>query len=175
MLKFACDAWNLPPSNLLSCNADFPRRERAGVSMPVWKYCLWVGGGLLALLFVVDFYVPKQPPRTEAHRSYSIPIAATPAVSKAVTFSGETRDFGSPPPMVVVDFAAQAYRATQAQTTQAYAQMSSAAAAAQRDVKPAHQKVAKRKINRQRDLAHLPDEWRRDRYNAMAFARPFSW
>lgn len=138
--------------------------------MPVWKYFLWVGGGLLALLFVVDFYLPRQPPRIEAQHTYSIPIAAAQVGSRAITFSGETRDFGSPPPMVVVDFAAQTQQATQA-----YAQMSGAAASAQRDVKPARQKVAKRKMDKPRDLAPLPDEWSRDRTTGIAFARPFPW
>ena len=139
--------------------------------MPVWRYFLWVGGGLLALLFVVDFHLPRQPPRTEVQHAYNIPIAAAPAGSQPVTFSGETRDFGSPPPMVVVDFSAQTQRATQA-----YAQMGDATHSAKPDVKPARPKVAaKRRINRERELAHLPDDWSRDRYSGTAFARPFSW
>lgn len=138
--------------------------------MPVWKYFLWVGGGLVALLFVADFYVPKEPPRTEAQHAYSIPIAAAQAGSQAITFSGETLDFGSPPPMVVVDFASKAHQATQA-----YAQMSSASASAQKDVKPVRQKVAKRKIDKPRDLAPVPDEWSRDRYTGVTFARRFPW
>ncbi len=137
--------------------------------MPVWRYCLWVGSGLLALLFVADFYLPRQPPRTEAQR-YSIPIAAAQAGARPITFSGETRDFGSPPPMVIVDFSAQTRK-----PTQAYAQMSGPTVPAQAEVKPARQKAAKRKINRQRDLAHLPDEWSRNRYNGLAFARPLPW
>jgi hypothetical protein len=148
--------------------------------MPVLRYIMWVGGSLLALLLVVDFYLPKQPQRAEAHRSYNIPIAApAPADTQAITFSGETHNFGTPPPMTVVDFAARPNGATQAANhpaTQAHAQMT------EQRAKPARQKVkvAKRKIKRQRDpidhdIARLPDPWQRDQPMGLAFARPFSW
>ena len=51
---------------------------------------------------------------------------------------------------------------------------------AEQNAKPARQKVAKRKIKRQRvpvdhDVARLPDAWRRDQPMGLAFARPFFW
>lgn len=143
--------------------------------MPVWRYFLWVGGGLLALLFVVDVYLPRQPPRTEAHHTYNIPIAAALVGSEPVTFSGETLDFGSPPPMVVVDFSSRTQRTTEANAQMIDAQIGSAQASAKLDVKPTRPKVAKRKINRERDFAPVPDAWSRDRYSGMAFARPSTW
>jgi hypothetical protein len=72
--------------------------------------------------------------------------------------------------MIVVDFASQTQQATQA-----YAQMGGPAASAQKDAKPARQKVAKRRIHRPRDLAPVPDEWSRDRYTGVAFAPRFPW
>jgi hypothetical protein len=151
--------------------------------MPVLKYFLWVGGSLLALLLAADFYLPKQPQRTETHHSYNIPIAAPARPdSQAVTFSGPTRNFGQPPPMTVVDFAARPNGATPPANdtaTHARAQMTGAPAAEQR-ANPVRQKVAKRKIKRQRaptdhDVARLPDAWHRDQPMGFAFARPFSW
>jgi hypothetical protein len=146
--------------------------------MPVLRYFMWVGGSLLALLLMADFYLPKQPQRTDAPHSYNIPIAAAaPPDSQAITFSGETRNFGAPPPLTVVDFAARTNDAKQAATPamQAHAQMT-----AEQSAKPARQKVAKRKIKRQRvpvdhDVARLPDAWQRDQPMGLAFARPFSW
>ncbi len=147
--------------------------------MPVLRYFMWVGGSLLALLLMADFYLPKQPQRTEAPHSYNIAIAAAPHPdSQAIMFSGETHNFGAPPPMTVVDFDARANDATQTATPamQAHAQMTGAPTA-----KPSHrQKVAKRKIKRQRDMidhdvARLPDAWHRDQPMGLAFARPFFW
>jgi hypothetical protein len=146
--------------------------------MPVFGYFMWVGGGLLALMLAADFYLPKQPQRTEVHHTYNIPISAPASEdTQAITFSGETRNFGAPPPMTVVDFAARPNDATQADTNtamQARAQMIGQSAT------PSQQKakVAKRKIKRQRapidhDVARLPDAWHRDQPMGLAFARPF--
>ena len=85
--------------------------------MPVLRYFMWVGGSLLALLLMADFYLPKQPQRTEEPHSYNIPIAAAaPPDSQAITFSGETHNFGAPPPLTVVDFTARPNDAKQPAT-----------------------------------------------------------
>jgi hypothetical protein len=155
-------------------SADLPRKGR--LAMPILGYCLYVGGTLLALLFVADFYIPKQAPREETPHTYNIPIAAALIPTQAITFSGQTRDFGAPPPMTVVDFAAKAQAgASPAPTARTFAQMTPAA---QRAAKPAPKKVARRKINPspENSFAHIPEEWRsRYTYTGMAFARPFSW
>jgi hypothetical protein len=156
--------------------------------MPIWKYLLWVGGGLLGLLFVADVYLPKQIAQASAEHVYNIPIASTaPPGPPPLTFSGETRQFVSPPPMTVVDFSAQANAAGQAedaQATQARAEMITTPSVVQ-NAKPARPKVAKRKVNRQRDFArrdpaHLPegwgqDRWRQDGPTGLAFAKPSFW
>jgi hypothetical protein len=140
--------------------------------MPILGYCLYVGGTLIALLFVADFYIPKQAPREEVVHAYNIPIAAPLVRSEPMTFSGQTRDFGAPPPMTVVDFAAKAQAAgPTARTSQALAQAASTA-------KPVRKKVARRKINRspENSFAHIPEEWRsRYGYTGMAYARPLGW
>jgi hypothetical protein len=148
--------------------------------MPVLNYILWVGSSLLALLFVADFYVPAQPQRTQTPYTYNIAITSPPnPAQSAVTFSGETRDFGAPP-MTVIDFAAQPNAATPApgqQTQQARAEMTGTPTAVQSQ-KPARQKVAKRKINRRpadHDPAYnIPDGWRQEP-TGLAFAKPFFW
>jgi hypothetical protein len=152
--------------------------------MPILKYFLWVGGGLLALLFAADLYVPKHAMRAEVPHTYHIAIASPvrPGV-EALTFSGETRDFGRPPAMTVVDFSTQPDAASQAateRTLQARAEVSAVSTSAQQDAKPARQKVAKRKVKRYRepdarDVAYVPDGWRREQPFGLAFARPFSW
>jgi hypothetical protein len=144
--------------------------------MPILGYCLYVGSALLALLFVTDFYIPKQAPREEVPHAYNIPIAAALVSAQTITFSGQTRDFGAPPPMTVVDFAAKAQAASSpAQASRAFAQ---ATPTAQRETKPVRKKVARRKINPspENSFAHVPEEWRsRYNYTGMAYARPFSW
>jgi hypothetical protein len=149
--------------------------------MPVLRYCLYVGGTLLALLFAADFYIPKQAVREEVPHTYHIPIAAAFTPSQPITFSGQTRDFGAPPPMTVVDLAAKAPTAeTRDRSTQALKQ--ALAPAAQREAKPVRKKVARRKVAPpENSFAQIPDEWRH-RYAypgtgmaGMAFARPFSW
>ena len=144
--------------------------------MPILGYCLYVGGTLLALLFVADFYVPKQAPRDETPHAYNIPIAAALVPSQSITFSGQTRDFGTPPPMTVVDFAAKALAAEPAaRSSQALAQVTPAA---HRETKPVRKKVARRKVNPppENSFAQIPEEWRsRYTYSGMAFARPFGW
>lgn len=151
--------------------------------MPVFKYLLWVGGGLLALLFVADVYIPRQPEQTATPYTYNIPIASSSHNGPhAITFRGQTRDFGAPPPMTVVDFAAQSKAATknaEQPTLQARAEMSGASPAAAQNTKPARQKAAKRKVRRYSPADHnpdsIPDGWRGDRPTGLAFARPFSW
>lgn len=144
--------------------------------MPILGYCLYVGGALLALLFVADSYIPKQAVREDVPHTYHIPIAAASMPSQPITFSGQTRDFGAPPPMTVVDLAAKAPTAeVQGRATRALAQI---APAAQREAKPVRKKIARRKINPENSFAQIPDEWHhRYTYNGtgMAFARPFSW
>lgn len=152
--------------------------------MPVLRYLLWVGGALLALLFVADSNLPRQPPQAWTPHAYKIPIAASVRPGpQPVTFSGETRNFGSPPPMIVVDFSARPDAATQSpthQAIQARAEMTGTLSSAEQSAKPARQKVAKRKVNRHRELAdrdpaRLPDGWRQEEHTGLAFARPFFW
>lgn len=152
--------------------------------MPLLGYFFWVGACLLGLLFVTDSYVPKKPDATTVEHTYNIPIkSAAPSGQQAVTFSGETRVFGTPQPMTVVDFAAAATSSKSAVPAQAHAELTVTAPAAQQ-TKPARQKVAKRKINRSRevDFARIPDGWRRDEPRdswrrdgsmGLAFANPF--
>lgn len=144
--------------------------------MPVLGYILWIGGGLLALLFVADLQLPRQPQRAETPHTYNIPIESQAGSDlKAVTFSGETRNFGPPPPMTVVDFAARTPPPSRTESwSEAQAQIGDKPQAA----KPVRKKVAKRKVRKLNDFANLPDEWRRDRYagdTGMSFARPFFW
>jgi hypothetical protein len=159
----------------------------AGTSMPILGYFVWVGACLLGLLFFADSYVPKLPEATTVQHTYNIPIkSATPPGQQAVTFSGETRDFGAPPPMTVVDFASPPNASKTAATapTHAHAELTAAPPSPSAQSKPVRQKVAKRKINRSRelDVARLPDGWRRDDMRdgwrrdgsmGLAFANPF--
>lgn len=142
--------------------------------MPILGYCLYVGGTLLALLFVTDFYIPKQVPRDETPHTYNIPIAASVVPGQSITFSGATRDFGTPPPMTVVDFAAKAQTSGSAlRASQVLAQV---APAAQRGTKPVRKKIARRKVgpSPENSFAQIPEEWRsRYTHTGMAFARPF--
>lgn len=164
---------NVPTSSSLSSGAT--RAQRGFNSMPVLGYCLWVGSVLLALMFAADVYLPEQPPR-EAHLTYRIPIASKPNKSPSLTFSGETRNFGPPPPMSVVDLAAQSSQPKPTDVrTQAHAQLTDAPPSANSKAKPARKKVAKRRINRQDDFARMPEAWRQDRNVGFAYARPFFW
>ena len=146
--------------------------------MPILGYLLYVGGTLLALLFVADIYVPKQAPREEVPHTYHIPIAAVPTATAPIVFSGETRDFGRPPAMTVVDLANHPPRTAQAPAQPAQAQgQAQVTVAAKHDAKPVRRKVARRKMApAENSYAQIPDEWR-SRYTntGMAFARPFSW
>jgi hypothetical protein len=151
--------------------------------MPVLRYCLYVGGTLLALLFVADFFIPKHAVREEVPHTYHIPIAAAFNPNQPITFSGQTRDFGAPPPMTVVDLAAKAPAAeTQGRTSQALKQQALNQQALNQQAlapKPVRKKVARRKVAPpENSFAQIPDEWRH-RYSypgpGMAFARPFSW
>lgn len=157
--------------------------------MPILGYCLWVGGVLLALTFVADFYLPTAEPRTEVPRTYDIPIKAAQIGPRAISFSGETRHFGAPPPMTVVDLAARKTRTAEASKpthadarAQAHAEIDEAAPAARPKAKPTRKKVAKRRVNRDhdvarmnrdRDFAYVPQAWQRSPFGGMAFARPF--
>jgi hypothetical protein len=142
--------------------------------MPILGYCLYVGGTLLALLFVADLYIPKQAVREEVPHTYHIPITAAYTPGQPITFSGQTRDFGAPPPMTVLDLAAKAPTAdTKGRASQVLAQMTPTA---QREAKPVRKKVARRKVPPENSFAQIPDEWRhRYTHTGMAFARPFSW
>lgn len=143
--------------------------------MPILGYFLYIGGALLALLFVADAYVPKQVSRQEAPHTYNIPITAAHTASAAIVFSGETRDFGRPPPMTVVDFASQSTHTTQAATQPAPAQ-AQVTVAARQEAKPVRKKVARRKAAPENSYAQIPEEWRsRYVYTGMAFARPPGW
>jgi hypothetical protein len=148
--------------------------------MPVWKYFVWVGGVLLALLFVADFYIPKQPEQASTQHTYNIPIASSARPGpEAITFSGETRNFGAPPPMTVVDFSAQPIAASRSpgpQALQAHAELTVAPSATQSPT-PARQKTAKRKRQREpadHDPASFPDAWRNGP-TGLAFAKPPFW
>jgi len=143
--------------------------------MPILGYLLSVGSALVALLFVADFYVPRQAPRDEAPHNYNIVITAAQTMGGAVTFSGAPRVFGPPPPMTIVDLATNPPKTApdqpQAQATQSQAQM---AVAARQDQKHVRRKVARRKVSPENSYAQIPDEWRH-RYTGMAFARPLGW
>lgn len=146
--------------------------------MPVLGYLLYVGGSLLALLFVVDIYVPRQAAREEVPHTYNIPITAAPTTSAPIVFSGETRDFGRPPPMTVVDLADHPQRAAAEPAKPAQAEsQAQVTVAAKHDAKPVRRKVARRRtLPPENSYAQIPDEWR-SRYTntGMAFARPFGW
>jgi hypothetical protein len=143
--------------------------------MPILGYFLYIGGTLLALLFVADAYVPRQAPREDAPHVYNIPITAAHIASAPIVFSGETRDFGRPPAMTVVDFASQSPRTTQAATQPAPVQ-AQVTVAARQEAKPVRKKVARRKVAPENSYAQIPDEWRsRYTYTGMAFARPLGW
>ena len=143
--------------------------------MPLLGYFLYVGGTLLALLFVADNFVPRQVVREETPHTYNIPITAAPTAAAPIVFSGETRDFGRPAPMTVVDLAGKAPQTTQATAAATPAQPQTRVAARQ-ETKPARRKVARRKVPVENSYAQIPDEWRnRYSYSGMAFARPFSW
>jgi hypothetical protein len=144
--------------------------------MPVLGYFLYVGGALLALLFVADAYVPRQALREDVPHTYNIAIsAAQTAAAAPIVFSGETRDFGRPPPMTVVDSQSRSSQTAQtaAPSTPVQAQVT---VAARQEAKPARKKVARRKVAPENSYAQIPDEWRsRYSYSGMAFARPFGW
>lgn len=143
--------------------------------MPILGYFLYIGGTLLALLFVADAYVPKQAPREETPHAYNIAIAAAQTPGAPIVFSGETRDFGRPPPMTVVDFANQSPKTAQAAAQSVPAQAQAAIATPQ-EVKPVRRKVARRKVAPENSYAQIPDEWRsRYTHSGMAFARPLGW
>lgn len=146
--------------------------------MPVLGYCLWVGSVLLALMFVADVYLPAQPP-TEVHRTYNIPIKSAHVGPPSLKFSGETRNFGPPPSsMTIVDFAAQTSASKPADAKQgdprrqAHAQMTNAPSSVEPKAKSTRKKIAKRKVRRDRDFAHVPEQWRQNRDFGFAFARP---
>lgn len=151
--------------------------------MPILSYFLWAGGALLGLLFVADWYLPEHPSRAEVHYTYHIPIASSVrAGPQPITFSGETRHFGPPPPMTVVDYSARPVGAQTAAlpAMQANAEMATPSSSASQHAEPARQKVAKRKIHRRRvvtdhDAGILPGGWRPEAPPGMAFARPLFW
>jgi hypothetical protein len=143
--------------------------------MPILGYFLYIGGTLLALLFVADAYVPRQAPREEVPHAYNIPITAAHTATAPIVFSGETRDFGRPPPLAVVDFASQLPRTAQAAVQPAPA-ATQVTVAARQETRPARKKVARRKRAPENSYAQIPDEWRsRYTYTGMAFARPPDW
>jgi hypothetical protein len=143
--------------------------------MPILGYFLYIGGTLLALLFVADAYVPRRAPREEVPHAYNIPITAAHIATAPIVFSGETRDFGRPPPMTVVDFASQSPRTAQA-AAQPAPTKTQVTVAARQEAKPVRKKVARRKAAPENSFAQIPDEWRsRYTYTGMAFARPPGW
>ena len=148
--------------------------------MPVLGYLLYVGGTLLALLFVADIYVPRQAPRDEVPHTYNIPLTAAVTASAPIVFSGQTQDFGRPPQLTIVDLASHPQQpaeapAQPAQTAQAKNQAQTTVAA-RSEARPARRKIARRKVAPENRYAQIPDEWRSRYTNAgMAFARPFGW
>ena len=153
--------------------------------MPIRGYFLYVGGVLVALLLAADLYVPQQDVREEAPHAYNIQITAAPSTNAPITFSGETRDFGAPPPMTVVDLASKAHDAPQAAHEQSMAQQpAQQASASAQQPKPVRKKIARRKVSppAENSYAQIPDEWRHrysyggtPAYTGMAFARPPGW
>jgi hypothetical protein len=145
--------------------------------MPILGYLLYVGGTLLALLFVADIYVPKQAPRDEVPHTYNIPITAAVTASAPIVFSGQTQDFGRPPPMTIVDLASHPQQPAEAPTQPAQAtNQAQTSVAARSEARPVRRKIARRKVAPENSYAQIPDEWR-SRYTntGMAFARPFGW
>ena len=139
--------------------------------MPILGYCLYIGGTLLALLFVADLYIPKQAVREEVPHTYHIPITAAHTPGQPITFSGQTRDFGAPPPMTVVDLAANAPTAGSAGSGLA----SPRANGAQRRSRCARRWRAARSTRRTASRKFPTNGATAIRTLGMAFARPFSW
>jgi len=125
--------------------------------LPVLQYFLYVGAGLVALLFLADANLPRPELRAETPHYAVIRIAASGPGSAAVTFSGPTIDYGAPPAMQVVDLSAQAADPRRQAFAQAASETSPQAAAqvaakspqqrprkryAKRPVAPEHPRVA---------------------------------
>jgi hypothetical protein len=168
--------WNIRRAPRLFGPADVSARAK-GLTMPILGYLLYVGGMLLALLFVADIYVPKHAPRDEVPHTYNIPITAAVTASAPIVFSGQTQDFGRPPPMTIVDLASHSRQPAEAPTQPAQAtNQAQATVAARSEARPVRKKIARRKVAPENSYAQIPDEWR-SRYTntGMAFARPFGW
>jgi hypothetical protein len=119
----------------------------------VLQYFLYVGAGLLALLFLADANLPRPELRAETPHHATIRIAATDAGPAAVTFSGPTIDHGAPPALQVVDLSALAAEPRR----QAFAQAASEAspqAAAPVAAKPPRQRPRKRYVKRPVEPGH---------------------
>lgn len=65
--------------------------------MPIFSYFMWVGAGLLTLLFAAGSVLPQPETRVENPMSYRIAVAAQTRGPEAVSFSGENRIFAQPP------------------------------------------------------------------------------
>ena len=75
--------------------------HREKVSMPWLQYFGVVGFCLLAALFASDAYLPKSAPRPEPARDYDIRIVSKKVGPEAVTFSGNSVDYGVRIPVIV--------------------------------------------------------------------------
>ena len=116
--------------------------------MPILRYFLYVGAALLGLLLVVDAGLPRVEVKSEPVQAHpDIRIASTLTGPPAVSFSGQTVDYGVARDLRVMDLAAKA----DDPRTKAFAHASEAAqpqAKVQTAAKPAPQRPRKRYARR---------------------------
>jgi hypothetical protein len=120
---------------------------KSGKHVPILHYFLYVGAALLAVLFVVDAGLPRAEVKSETvHAHPEIRIASTITGPPAISFSGQTVDYGVKQDLRVMDLAAKADDSR----TQAFAHASEAAPQAKTQVaaKPAPQRIRKRYARR---------------------------
>jgi hypothetical protein len=127
-----------------------------GSHVPILRYFLYVGGVMLAVLFVVDATLPRPEMRSETVQHPDIRIASTLTGPPAVNFSGQTVDYGVARDLQVVDLSAKA-----ADTRpHAFAQASESAPQAKTAPvgKPAPQRARKRYARRPAPLQPPAEE-----------------
>jgi hypothetical protein len=121
---------------------------KSGKHVPILRYFLYVGAALLAVLLVVDAGLPRAEVKSETVQAHpEIRIASTITRPPAISFSGQTVDYGVKQDLQVMDLAAKA----DDPRTRAYAHASEAAppqAKVQTAAKPAPQRVRKRYARR---------------------------
>jgi hypothetical protein len=86
--------WNVPSLRRLMRAPT--RRFGWNGPMPFLRYMIWVGAGLVALLFVMDGVLPKAAARIENEPTYKIAVTSRMRGPEAVSFNGENRVFSQP-------------------------------------------------------------------------------